>query len=602
MFSLNHSWFDRIPGDDAVFAIAAAAPPSTAVTRTLDADAIYGAFSLLHGYYVSFVTRSRAVGPGPNDSNVFQVLHMEWVPVVNSASAGGQSSARSGGIAGSSHPLTKAEEEEEEVYLRLLRQISETKSFYFAQGYDITNTLQRNDAIAAAHQDGASASVSSSSAGAGADQASTPSAPRPSWLHADDRFFWNKSASRELIAANAHDFVTPIINGFVGCTDVSQFALSLLLISRRACTRQGTRFNMRGADADGNVANYAETEQLLLFGSGAVSSFTQIRGSIPLLWEQPVTMKYTPRCVVSGKTESSFGAFQKHMGQQLDRYGRVHVVSLIDKKGDQKVLGTAYMSACEKYGDEARLGNTWFDFHAETKGKAKWAALSKLMDAVDPALNSHGFYLRDATGKVVNQQHGVARTNCMDNLDRTNVVQSLFARRAALSAIPGALEQTKAAGCSVLTSPFPGFEHAFNNLWADNADALSILYSGTGALKTDFTRTGKRTLQGAINDGINSVTRYVLNNLVDGRTQDAWDLFLGRYVPERSRSEREGVLASSAGSGAASGSGGKGKKEDKVSPVRAHMLEVTPVRIRRLYERIDVADDDDARLFLPFNI
>jgi hypothetical protein len=26
------------------------------------------------------------------------------------------------------------------------------------------------------------------------------------------------------------------------------------------------------------------------------------------------------------------------------------------------------------------------------------------------------------------------------------------------------------------------------NLWADNADAISMQYSGTGALKTDYTR------------------------------------------------------------------------------------------------------------------
>ena len=36
-------------------------------------------------------------------------------------------------------------------------------------------------------------------------------------------------------------------------------------------------------------------------------------------------------------------------------------------------------------------------------------------------------------------------------------------------------------------------ETAFRNAWTDNADALSILYTGTPALKTDFTRTGKRS-------------------------------------------------------------------------------------------------------------
>lgn len=45
----------------------------------------------------------------------------------------------------------------------------------------------------------------------------------------------------------------------------------------------------------------------------------------------------------------------------------------------------------------------------------------------------------------------------------------------------------------------------FRNIWTDNADRMSIMYSGTPALKTDFTRTGKRSFRGIINDGNNSL-------------------------------------------------------------------------------------------------
>lgn len=48
---------------------------------------------------------------------------------------------------------------------------------------------------------------------------------------------------------------------------------------------------------------------------------------------------------------------------------------------------------------------------------------------------------------------------------------------------------------------------------------MSILYSGTDALKTDFTRTGKRTKGGALQDGKNSIMRYVKNNFYDGYNQ-----------------------------------------------------------------------------------
>lgn len=63
------------------------------------------------------------------------------------------------------------------------------------------------------------------------------------------------------------------------------------------------------------------------------------------------------------------------------------------------------------------------------------------------------------------------------------------------------------------------FEALFKSVWADNADYISIQYSGTGALKTDFTRTGKRTYLGALNDLNNSITRYYKNNFLDGFRQ-----------------------------------------------------------------------------------
>lgn len=72
---------------------------------------------------------------------------------------------------------------------------------------------------------------------------------------------------------------------------------------------------------------------------------------------------------------------------------------------------------------------------------------------------------------------------------------------------------------------FPdSLEAVFREGWTDNADVMSYLYTGTPALKTDFTRTGKRTYKGAFNDGVNSVTRYYINNFTDGHYHDCLDI------------------------------------------------------------------------------
>ena len=63
-----------------------------------------------------------------------------------------------------------------------------------------------------------------------------------------------------------------------------------------------------------------------------------------------------------------------------------------------------------------------------------------------------------------------------------------------------------------------------------------MAYAGTGALKTDFTRTGKRTREGALDDLKKSIVRYLKNNYFDGARQDAYDLITGTWIPRRSAS------------------------------------------------------------------
>ncbi|GMF05102.1 unnamed protein product [Ambrosiozyma monospora] len=125
------------------------------------------------------------------------------------------------------------------------------------------------------------------------------------------------------------------------------------------------------------------------------------------------------------------------------------------------------------------------------------------------------------------QKHTV-RTNCMDCLDRTNVVQSTLAHWYLQQQLEDDKIIKEGQDWSIVD---PKFLFVFQNIWADNADAVSTSYSGTGALKTDYTRTGKRTKLGALNDLSNSISRYIKNNYRDGSRQDGYDLFLGNVLP-----------------------------------------------------------------------
>ena len=161
--------------------------------------------------------------------------------------------------------------------------------------------------------------------------------------------------------------------------------------------------------------------------------------------------------------------------------------------------------------------------------KEKLNGFEYFMASLDYALDQRD-KLNERTCKVERKQVGNIRVNCMDCLDRTNVVQSVLSRNIAHKQLWKLGLSSEPRG-----DPFekfsPMLEEAFREAWTDNADTISILYTGTPAQKTDFTRYGKRTIRGALNDGIYSVQRYYINNFCDGYNHDCLDVALGKLTP-----------------------------------------------------------------------
>jgi hypothetical protein len=263
---------------------------------------------------------------------------------------------------------------------------------------------------------------------------------------------------------------------------------------------------------------------------GDRSSFVQTRGSIPLFWNQLPNLRYKPKPRLN-QNENHAEAFSRHFDTQIFNYNRQVLINLIDHHGAEGILEKSYGEMVNRNGN-SDIRYESFDFHAECR-HLRWDRLSILTDRLAHEQDEFGYFLLTRDGTLVSLQDGIFRTNCMDCLDRTNVVQSLLARRS-LTQIMQKLGVLR-AGQRVEDQLY--FESLFKSVWADNADVISIQYSGTGALKTDYTRTGKRTKWGLVRDGINSLTRFYKNNFTDGFRQDSLDLFLGRYMVE----EGEGV-------------------------------------------------------------
>lgn len=72
----------------------------------------------------------------------------------------------------------------------------------------------------------------------------------------------------------------------------------------------------------GRVANFVETEQLIEMSSpkgSILSSFVQVRGSIPLMWSQIPNIKYKPTTRIA-PPETYSKAFDRHVTDLLDVY------------------------------------------------------------------------------------------------------------------------------------------------------------------------------------------------------------------------------------------------------------------------------------------
>lgn len=333
-----------------------------------------------------------------------------------------------------------------------LKNILSSGTFYYSVDFDLTNRLQ--------------------------DRMSEQSAFDVDNL--EESFLWNawmiqplinfrsRLAIHEKHTLDKSKILTSAIRGFVSSITLpmssspikflkSNLPSALTLISRLSCRRAGTRFNSRGIDDDGNVANYVETETILCHPSSLCFSYAQCRGSVPLFWEQaPGLLPGQQKIQITRSPEATQPAFDKHFDSLEIDYGSVHILNLLSESKP----GEAELTARYRYHvqhspvnqvvglsrtpeNQVRLLESQFDFHAEIKGPGGYEAASMVKRLIHDRAESFAYFLceedksraRDQRleATVILQQEGVFRTNCLDCLDRTNLIQTII--RSVISAL-----------------------------------------------------------------------------------------------------------------------------------------------------------------------
>ena len=287
----------------------------------------------------------------------------------------------------------------------------------------------------------------------------------------------------------------------------------LTLISRRSRYRAGTRYKRRGVDNQGYVANFVESELIITAGTQKIS-FVQVRGSIPIFWSQS-GHKYRPLPLLTKDFHSNKEALELHITDQLELYHQISIINLVNEIGRESIVKNAfelYLSNIQQH----NIHYIYFDYNKQCRG-FHLLKLKNLLFQIKDYIENYKFFWSNFENlqniDLLCEQTGVFRVNCMDCLDRTNVVQTTIASQILDIALMklGLLMPDQSLPSSCL--------QAYRRLWANNGDAISRQYAGTAALKGDLTRTGHRNLKGTVRDGLSSANRYYINNFKDSLRQ-----------------------------------------------------------------------------------
>jgi len=455
------------------------------------------------------------------------------------------------------NPISKEESHLETVYLKDIIQILESGQMYFSPTYDLTMSMQKT---AQFHSNIKKYEVMESNEfhiNAYFEKEFTKIPMNRSWLF---KIIYGYVGSRSMwdTCSNGHHKTIE--------SDSNQFyhTFPLVLIARLSRSRIGKRYFRRGLDGSGHSAIFVEMEQILVNPTQSrIASFVQTRGSVPLVWGHSLNFHYKPPLVILPPTSSNLKSVKQHFDHLTQEYvsgkGFILCVNLLDTEGDEGELTSNYEYALKSSFDSTRIKYKIFPVN-RVKGIDGVPSLNQLKPQIQDELLSqkcfvgegripgfHGFKKNtnsiNTPMKILQLQNGVVRVNCLDSIDRTNYAMSLIGRQllpymitwmehahdlnlnlnSSLGSTPSQedvlshlkqLSNVNDRKCAELAAPRLRF------LWAAAGDAISLIYTGTVAMKRESVLTGKEpSWKNNCQDAINGIERYYQNHFFDGELQ-----------------------------------------------------------------------------------
>ncbi|KAK9726860.1 hypothetical protein RND81_05G242000 [Saponaria officinalis] len=470
---------------------------------------IIGFIRLLGPYYIIVITKRKKIGQ-ICDHLIYAIAEYKMIPIAQPTVLSSMDNF-----------------ERENRYKKLLELVDLRKDFYFSYSYPIMHSLQTN---------------------LGRNQGEH--------YTGGTKFVWNENITLQIRnnLKNAH-WTVALLHGFFKQVMLSARGktFKLTLIARRSTQSAGTRYNQRGVDEKGHAANHVEIEQIVceeIGGEGAYkcTSAVQTRGSIPLFWSQKPSLFNPKPDILLSEGNNNNEATELHFQNLRLRYGDPVIIlnlTKTDEKHAESLLYNAFLNAVTCINNDLDEENklTFWKVDLNTEFRTKGSdVLAKLTDLVTEALKQIGFFSCQ-TPQTVNfkasfdlsylwinnededfennkHQKGILRTNCLDSLDRTNVVQYMYG----FAALDQQLDALEITGCSE-----QNLEHTLAKelmrIYEAMGNSLARQYGGSAAHTEIFSKIrGRCPAATLIQECMISIQRHYNNIVMDGKKQQAIDL------------------------------------------------------------------------------
>lgn len=474
---------------------------------------LLGFIRFTESYYMLVITKRQQVAM-LGGHYIYQIESTELVPLATGAST----------------RFAQNRNPDESRFLGIFSSLDLNKNFYFSYTYNITRTLQHNITQ---------------------ERLSVAEGYHKPLRDHNDMFVWNTHLLNPARKAldNLYDWCVPVMHGFIDQAALNVFGrtIYITIVGRRSRFFAGARFLKRGVNDLGYVANDVETEQIVsemlttsfhapgprLFSNPTYTSYVHHRGSIPLYWTQD-NSGVTPKPAIDINLNDPFyQSAALHFNNLFGRYGcPIYVLNLIkarERTPRESKLLSEFKSAINYLNqflpEDKQIYYEAFDMSRASKNRGGdvIGTLEKIAATILDKTNF--FHNGDAIDQIPCVQNGIARTNCIDCLDRTNAAQFVIGKHAfglqlqSLGVIPSPAMEYDSDAIDIFTHMF----HA-------HGDTIAVQYGGSHLVNTMATYRKINHWQGHGRDMVESFKRYYHNSFLDSQRQEAYNLFLGNYI------------------------------------------------------------------------